>query len=79
MVRMPEQATAVLDSRELPSPANGFDEPDRLDAFPDAVRWGAVASADKTALQAPFRSGMERQDHHWTRWSVPCRCRGPIC
>jgi hypothetical protein len=27
------------------------------------VRWGAIASADKTALQAPFRSGVEIQDY----------------
>ncbi|MGW0497412.1 SNF2-related protein [Streptomyces sp. NPDC003007] len=27
------------------------------------MRWGAIASADKTALQAPFRSGVEIQDY----------------
>ncbi|MDX3671820.1 hypothetical protein [Streptomyces europaeiscabiei] len=53
-----EQATDVHDQYELPSPHNGFDEPGRLDAFLDAVRWGAIASTDKTALQAPFRSGV---------------------
>ena len=37
--------------------------PRQLDAFLDAVRWGAVASADKTALQAPFRSGIEIEDY----------------
>lgn len=58
-----EQATDVHDQYELPSPANGFDEPDRLDAFLDSVRWGAIASADRTALQAPFRSGVEIQDY----------------
>ncbi|WP_364710930.1 DISARM system SNF2-like helicase DrmD [Streptomyces ossamyceticus] len=58
-----EQATDVHDQYELPSPGNGFDEPGRLDAFLDAVRWGAIASADKTALQAPFRSGVEIQDY----------------
>ncbi|MEU7467148.1 hypothetical protein AB0A94_01060 [Streptomyces sp. NPDC044984] len=46
-----EQATGVHDQYELPSPAAGFDEPGRLDAFLDAVRRGAIASADKTALQ----------------------------
>ena len=51
-----EQATDVHDAYELPSPENGFDDPGRLDAFLDAVRWGAIASADKTALQAPFRA-----------------------
>lgn len=36
---------------------DGFDEPNTLAAFVDAVRWGAVTSADGTAFQAPFRSG----------------------
>ncbi|WP_406469348.1 DISARM system SNF2-like helicase DrmD [Streptomyces hirsutus] len=58
-----EQATDVHDAYELPSPEHGFDDPGRLDAFLDAVRWGAIASADKTALQAPFRSGVEIQDY----------------
>lgn len=34
-----------------------FDEPSRLAAFVDALRWGAVTSADDKRLQAPFRSG----------------------
>ena len=36
---------------------DGFDEPNTLAAFVDAVRWGAVTSADGSAFQAPFRSG----------------------
>ncbi|MFH8633389.1 DISARM system SNF2-like helicase DrmD [Streptomyces lydicus] len=58
-----EQGVAVHDQHALPSPAAGIDAPDRLDAFLDAVRWGAIASADKTALQAPFRSGVEIQEY----------------
>jgi hypothetical protein len=27
------------------------------------VRWGAIASADKTVLQAPFRSGIQIEDY----------------
>ena len=34
-----------------------FDDPNTLAAFVDAVRWGAVTSADANAYQAPFRSG----------------------
>jgi superfamily II DNA or RNA helicase len=34
-----------------------FDDPNTLAAFVDAVRWGAVTSADDRAYQAPFRSG----------------------
>ena len=35
----------------------GFDNPNTLAAFVDAVRWGAVTSADDTSYQSPFRSG----------------------
>lgn len=34
-----------------------FDDPNTLAAFVDAVRWGAVTSADADSFQAPFRSG----------------------
>ena len=36
--------------------ADGFDE--TLEAFLDAVRWGAATNADKGFLQAPYRSGV---------------------
>src|SRR5690606_38591018 len=59
-----EPAARVLETATLPRPTVGrLDDPARLDAFLDAVRWGAIASADKTALQAPFRSGVEIQDY----------------
>jgi hypothetical protein len=58
-----EPGRVVHDSASLPDPANGYDDPAQLDAFLDAVRWGATASADKTALQAPFRSGIEIEDY----------------
>ncbi|MBT2524559.1 DISARM system SNF2-like helicase DrmD [Streptomyces sp. ISL-99] len=58
-----EQGAVVHNQYTLPSPTAGIDAPDRLDAFLDAVRWGAIASADKTALQAPFRSGVEIQEY----------------
>lgn len=58
-----EHGAIAHDRQVLPSPAGGFDAPERLDAFLDAVRWGAVASADHTALQAPFRSGIEIQPY----------------
>ena len=47
----------------LPDPTKGFDDPRRLDAFLDAVRWGAVASADVRHLNAPFRSGVTIEDY----------------
>jgi superfamily II DNA or RNA helicase len=57
-----EPGARVSETLELPEPA-GFDSPQRLDAFLDAVRWGAVASADVRALQAPFRSGIDIEDY----------------
>ena len=36
---------------------DAFDDPNKLGAFVDAVRWGAVTSADDRAYQSPFRSG----------------------
>ena len=40
----------------------GLDEPDMLQAFLDAVRWGAATNADRGYLQAPFRSGVSIKD-----------------
>jgi len=54
-----EYGAVVHDQDALPGPEHGFDDPAELDAFLDAVRWGAIASADRTVLQAPFRSGIE--------------------
>ena len=45
------------------SPRTGSTTPRELDAFLDAVRWGAVTSADQRALQAPFRSGITIEDY----------------
>ncbi len=40
-----------------------FDKPDVFDAFLQSVQWNAISSADISALQAPFRSGIEVQDY----------------
>jgi superfamily II DNA or RNA helicase len=59
-----EPGREVLRAATLPRPVAGkLDPPDRLDAFLDAVRWGAIASADPRALQAPFRSGITIEDY----------------
>lgn len=58
-----EPGTVVLPKATLPQPSEGFDDPVRLAAFLDAVRWGAIASADARALQAPFRSGISIEDY----------------
>lgn len=59
-----EPGTQIIPHQELPRPElDQLDDPDRLDAFLDAVRWGAVATADSKALQAPFRSGITIEDY----------------
>ena len=59
-----EAGTTIIPHQELPRSVPGrLDSPDRLDAFLDAVRWGAVATADSRALQAPFRSGITIEDY----------------
>jgi superfamily II DNA or RNA helicase len=59
-----EPGAEVLPKATLPRLDGGkLDDPDRLDAFLDAIRWGAVASADTRALQAPFRSGIQIADY----------------
>src|SRR5947209_13148737 len=56
--------TSVIERAELPAiAADHLDEPAELDAFLDAVRWGAVTSADHRSLQAPFRSGIVIEDY----------------
>ena len=57
-----EPGTQVVDKIALPDPT-GFDSPARLDAFLDAVRWGASSSADVRNVQAPFRSGIKIEDY----------------
>jgi superfamily II DNA or RNA helicase len=57
-----EAATEIADDSALPD-VDSFDPPQRLDAFLDAVRWGAAASADYRTLSAPFRAGIEIEDY----------------
>jgi ERCC4-related helicase len=57
-----EPGTRVHEKLALPEPT-GFDPPARLDAFLDAVRWGAASTADVYSIQAPFRAGIEVQDY----------------
>ncbi|GAB3214030.1 DISARM system SNF2-like helicase DrmD [Marinactinospora endophytica] len=59
-----EPGRRLLPSGSLPEVgAAGFDPPERLAAFLDAVRWSAVTSADVKTLQAPFRSGVAVEDY----------------
>jgi ERCC4-related helicase len=57
-----EPGAGVIEKVALPEPT-GFDAPDQLDAFLDAVRWGASSSADVRTIQSPFRSGIDIEDY----------------
>ena len=57
-----EPGAKVIEKVALPEPT-GFDVPARLDAFLDAVRWGAASTADLKNIQAPFRSGITIEDY----------------
>lgn len=57
-----EPGARVRERANLPEPT-GFDEPRVLDAFLDAVRWGAVSNADVKTLLSPFRSGITIEDY----------------
>ena len=57
-----EPGAHACEKAAMPQPT-AFDDPLRLDAFLDAVRWGAVSSADDKALQSPFRSGIEIEEY----------------
>jgi SNF2 family DNA or RNA helicase len=57
-----EPGAVAHERSSLPDPT-GFDHPQVLNAFLDAVRWGAISQADDKALQSPFRSGIEIDDY----------------
>lgn len=57
-----EPGATPIEKTPLPDPI-GFDTPQRLDTFLNAVRWGAASSADVKAIQAPFRSGVDLEDY----------------
>jgi ERCC4-related helicase len=60
-----EPGRAVIPSGALPDvpEPDHWDDPQTLGALVDAVRWGTVASADVTTLQAPFRAGIQIKDY----------------
>jgi superfamily II DNA or RNA helicase len=55
-----EVGQTVTPAQGLPAQINpdAFDDPNTLAGFVDAMRWGAVTSADDRSLQAPFHSGV---------------------
>jgi len=57
-----EPGTSIHEKSTLPEPTS-FDDPKRLRAFLDAVRWGAISQSDDRALHSPFRSGIEIDEY----------------
>ena len=57
-----EPGAQVLEKAGMPR-ITGIDSEDKAEAFLDAVRWGAVTNADRSFLQAPFRSGITIEDY----------------
>ena len=74
-----EQRPVIRDQYALPSPAAGFDAPDRLDAFLDAVRWGAIASADRTTSRRRSAPAWRSRTTSSTPLYAPCPCPAPTC
>ncbi|MGO9113490.1 MAG: hypothetical protein ACLP9L_30025 [Thermoguttaceae bacterium] len=71
-----EPGAAVIEDVPLPEPT-GFDAPDRLDAFLDAVRWGASSTADVRNVQSPFRSGITIEDYQLDPVAIQARFADP--
>ncbi|MCD0155789.1 DISARM system SNF2-like helicase DrmD [Deinococcus sp. 6GRE01] len=57
-----EPGGRVIERAGLPD-VTAWDAAEDLDAFLDAVRWGAATNADRKVLQAPFRSGASIEDY----------------
>ena len=57
-----EPGAQVIERAGLPT-LSRLDDPSKLEAFLDAVRWGAATNADRGYLQAPFRSGASIEDY----------------
>jgi superfamily II DNA or RNA helicase len=57
-----EPGAHVIERAGLPR-ITGLDDPSTLQAFLDAVVWGAATNADRGYLQAPFRSGVSIEDY----------------
>ncbi len=56
-----EPGAHVIERAGLPR-MTGLDDAQTLQAFLDAVVWGAATNADRGYLQAPFRSGVSIED-----------------
>jgi hypothetical protein len=66
----------------MSSTPTAFDDPTTLAGFIDAMRWGAVTSADPNRYQAPFWSGVNVEAYQleplrraWVRRAPTSACR----
>ncbi|CUH46442.1 DISARM system SNF2-like helicase DrmD [Ruegeria atlantica] len=57
-----EPGAGVIEGAGLPRFSNKVDDAETLNAFLDAVRWGAATNVDRGYLQSPFRSGASIED-----------------
>ena len=57
-----EPGAQIIERAGLPA-ITGKDDTETLEAFLDAVRWGAATNADRGSLQSPFRSGISIEDY----------------
>lgn len=57
-----EPDTQAIEEVPLPTPT-GFDAPKTLDAFLDAVAWGAASTADIRSVRSPFHSGIDIKEY----------------
>ena len=57
-----EPGAHIIERAGLPT-LSALDDPSELEAFLDAVRWGAATNANRGYLQAPFRSGVSIEDY----------------
>jgi len=57
-----EPGARILEKAGFPK-ITGCDPSEWLEAFLDAVRWGAGTNADRSFLQSPFRSGITIEDY----------------
>lgn len=71
----------IVQEQGLPESVDpqGFDDPNTLGAFVDAMRWGAVTNADDRAFQSPFRTGPTSSLTSWSRCAAPFRLRVRTC
>jgi len=72
-----EPGTSIHEKSTLPEPT-AFDEPSRLQAFLDAVKWRAISQAMIVLCIRRSAAALKSTNTSWIRWSARCPCRGSI-